>query len=122
MGLNGNDYVEAHHIIEFSTEQGPDITDNLLCLGPDSHSRIHHGAPSVVDDLYRTLQNNGVLNLERYKHMCTEYRCLTKKHVNILYAKKLISSYDKEELLSLIEKNGVDPVFLNSLSIPTENY
>lgn len=121
MGLNGNGYVEAHHIIEFSTEQGPDITDNLLCLGPDSHSRIHHGAPVVVDDLYRTLQNNGVLSLERFKHICTEYRCLTKFHVNALFSKKLISSYDKEELLTLIDEYGVDIAFLSSLKIPTEN-
>lgn len=121
MGLNGNCYVEAHHIIEFSTEQGPDITDNLLCLGPDSHSRIHHGAPSVVDDLYTTLQNNGVLNLERYKRMCIEYRCLTKKHVAVLFSKKLISSYDKDELIELIDKYGVDKNFLDSLNIPTEN-
>jgi hypothetical protein len=120
MGQNGNYYVEAHHIIEFSTEQGPDITDNLICLGPDSHSRIHHGSTAVVDDLYRTLQNNGVLNLDRYKRICTVYRCLTKRHVSILYNKKLISSYDKEELYGLIDRFGVDQDFINSLSIPAD--
>ncbi|MDD3832229.1 MAG: hypothetical protein PHW00_06230 [Clostridia bacterium] len=120
MGTNGNYYVEAHHLIEFSTEQGPDITDNLICLGPDSHSRIHHGTISVVDDVYRTLQNNGVLNLDRYKKICTVYRCLTKKHVTILFNKKLISSYDKDELNSLIDEYGVEQSFLDSLSIPAD--
>lgn len=121
MGSNGSYYVEAHHILEFSTEDGPDITDNLICLSPDSHSRIHHGSNEVVEDLYRTLQNNGVLNFERYKKICTVYRCLTKKHVMILFNKKLISSYDKEQLNNLIDEYGVDQAFIDSLNYPVDN-
>jgi hypothetical protein len=29
-GRNNDGYVEAHHIIEFSTVNGPDIIDNLI--------------------------------------------------------------------------------------------
>lgn len=117
---NGRNYVEAHHIIEFSTENGPDITDNLICLGPHNHSLIHHGSTSTVNDFYLTCQTRGVLTLDRFKAICTKYNCLTKQHVKVLLSKKIISKIDAEELNKLIDENGVDPLFLESLYIQKE--
>lgn len=114
---NGRNYVEAHHIIEFSTENGPDITDNLICLGPHNHSLTHHGSTSTVNDFYLTCQTRGVLTLDRFKAICTKYNCLTKQHVMVLLSKKIISKIDAEELNKLIDENGVDPLFLKSLNI-----
>lgn len=114
---NSRNYVEAHHIIEFSTENGPDITDNLICLGPHNHSLIHHGSTSTVNDFYLTCQTRGVLTLDRFKAICTKYNCLTKQHVMVLLSKKIISKIDAEELNKLIDENGVDPLFLKSLNI-----
>lgn len=117
-GKNGKNYVEAHHIIEFSTEDGPDITDNLVCLGPQNHSLIHHGSDGAVSEFYRTCQTRGVLTFDRFKSICVKYRCLTHKHVVILEHKKMISKTDAEELNLLIDEYGVDPIFLSSLTTP----
>ena len=118
-GKNGHNYVEAHHIIEFSTENGPDVTDNLICLGPQNHSLIHHGSDSTLEDFYRTCQTRGVITLERFKNISNNYKCLTDEHVDTLVAKKIISKLDAEELKKLIAANGVDDKFLEALNIPS---
>lgn len=99
---NGKYYVEAHHLIEFSNENGPDITENLIILGPEKHRLIHLACKEEIEDLYNHLKTNGVINIERFKRMHTIYNCLTSQHIQILADKKLISSIDKEELLELI--------------------
>lgn len=99
---NGQYYVEAHHIIEFSKENGPDITENILILGPEKHMLLHHACQEEKEDLYNHLKTNGKINIERFKRMHTIYNCLTAEHVEALANKKLISSIDKVELLKLI--------------------
>ncbi|OLA78131.1 MAG: hypothetical protein BHW55_02355 [Candidatus Melainabacteria bacterium 35_41] len=99
---NGQYYVEAHHIIEFSRENGPDITENLIVLGPEKHMLIHHACQEEKEDLYNHLKTNGKINIERFKKMHTIYGCLTEEHIEILHKKKLISSIDKEQLLDLL--------------------
>lgn len=116
-GKNGKNYVEAHHIIEFNGEGGPDITDNLICLGPQNHSLIHHGSTKEIEDFYTSCISRGVLSYDRFKNICEKYRCLTKKHVKILLAKKIISKLDADDLNNLIDIYGVDDSFIN---IPTE--
>ena len=118
-GKNGRNYVEAHHIIEFNGENGPDITDNLICLGPQNHSLIHHGSSNTVQDFYRTCQTRGVLTFERFKGICVKYQCLTNEHVGVLLAKGIISKTDSQELIDLIAQHGVNQDFLNSLNIPS---
>lgn len=99
---NGKYYVEAHHLIEFSNENGPDITDNLIILGPEKHRLIHLACAQEIDDLYNHLKTNGVINYSRFEKMHTVYKCLTKEHIEILADKKLISSIDKQKLLDVI--------------------
>lgn len=118
-GKNGRNYVEAHHIIEFNGENGPDITDNLICLGPQNHSLIHHGSTNTIQDFYRTCQTRGVLTFDRFKGICEKYQCLTSEHVNILLAKGIISKTDSIELLNLIDQHGVNQDFLESINIPS---
>lgn len=120
MGKNGKNYVEAHHIIEFNGENGPDITDNLICLGPQNHSLIHHGSHDTVEDFYNTCKSRGILTFDRWKNIIIKYQCLTKEHVTLLTKKKLISSYDAGELNKLIDTYGINPDFINSLSVPSE--
>lgn len=120
-GKNGRNYVEAHHIIEFNGELGPDITDNLICLGPQNHSLIHHGSSSAVDDFYNTCKSRGVITFDRFKNIIIKYQCLTKDHVRILFSKHIISKFDFDELNILIDQYGVDPKFLQSLQIPSSD-
>ncbi len=99
----GFNYVEAHHILEFNTEDGPDITDNLLILGPEKHRLLHNASNIEKEDLYRHLISNGSLQIERFENMIKMYKCLTKKHVEILYEKKIISRYDMDRLTIMVE-------------------
>jgi hypothetical protein len=99
---SGNYYVESHHIIEFGAEEGPDITENLIALGPEKHRLIHSACQEEIDDLYNHLKTNGVITIDRFKKMYTVYNCLTERHIQKLFDKKLISSIDRDELLNLI--------------------
>ena len=117
-GKNGHNYVEAHHIIEFNGDNGPDITDNLICLGPQNHMCIHRGSERAVADFFNTCKTRGVITFDRFKNICIKYRCLTKEHVKVLLSKSLISNIDANELLLLIEQYGVDPVFMSTLKTP----
>ena len=99
---NGKYYCEAHHIIEFNTENGPDITNNLVVLGPEAHMLIHHACKEDVNDAFYQLRLNGALNIERFKEMITIYHCLTEDQINILSNRNVITSREKEELLELL--------------------
>ena len=100
---NGKYYCEAHHIIEFSTEQGPDITLNLVVLGPEAHMIAHHACKEDKNDFYMQLAKNGVLNIARFKDMISTYHCLTKDQLEILYNKHIITLSEKQELRDLLE-------------------
>ena len=99
---NGKYYCEAHHIIEFNTENGPDITNNLVVLGPEAHLLIHHACKEEKDDAFMQLRINGAIDINRFKEMVTVYNCLTSKHIEALANKKAITSSEKAELLALI--------------------
>lgn len=100
---NGKFYCEAHHIIEFSTEQGPDITLNLVVLGPEAHMIAHHACKEDKNNLYMQLAKNGALDISRFKDMITIYHCLTKDQLEILYNKHIITLNEKNELRALLE-------------------
>lgn len=100
---NGKFYCEAHHIIEFSTEHGPDITLNLVVLGPEAHMIAHHACKEDKNNLYMQLAKNGALNISRFKEMITIYHCLTKEQLEILYNKHIITLNEKQELRELLE-------------------
>jgi hypothetical protein len=116
-GKKGQNYVEAHHIIEFSRENGPDITDNLICLGPENHMLIHHGSKDELDSFFEICRNKGLIDYNRFEKICLKYHCLTPEHVKALYKKGIINLEESERLNSLITLNGIDPIFLETLNI-----
>ena len=116
-GRSGYSYVEAHHILEFSRDNGPDITDNLICLGPANHSLIHHGDREDVLAFYARCKSLGLIDYHRFEIICTKYHCLTKDHVTKLIGKGILTTEEGNQLNSLIDLNGVDPLFLQSLNI-----
>jgi hypothetical protein len=99
---NGRYYCESHHIIEFSRENGPDITLNLLALGPEAHTLIHRACNEDVENAYLQLQKNGALDIKRFRDMASVYKCLTQDHINVLTNKKIITTIEKTELEQLI--------------------
>lgn len=99
---NGKYYVESHHIIEFTNEDGPDITDNLVILGPEPHKLIHHAVEDEVKNLYRCLVDKQAICFEQFKKMHEVYNCLTEKHVDILFGRNIINGDQKKELMELL--------------------
>lgn len=98
----GKYYCEAHHIIEFNGENGPDITNNLVVLGPEAHAIIHHACQDEIDNLYLQLVRNSALSIERFKEMITVYNCINESHIDVLYNKHIITSMEREELKAMI--------------------
>ena len=112
---NGVGYVEAHHIIEFSTVNGPDITDNLICLNSQNHDLIHHASQNEVRTFYNKCRVIKKFNFDRFKNIVVTYQCLTKEHVSFLVNKGIISDFDAFQLNELIDEYGVNDFFLNSI-------
>lgn len=99
---NGKYYCEAHHIIRFSDQDGPDITENMVVLGPEAHMIVHHACKEDVTDLYIQLIKNGAIKYEQFERMATVYHCLTEEHISILFDSRIITQIEKEQLLTLI--------------------
>ena len=101
----GINYVEAHHLLEFaeSEDNGPDIVENLIILGPEKHKLIHYAHPDRIEELYNDLKGNGTIKFEIFEKMIKDYNCLTDKHLDILNNKNLISSEELNQLSDLIE-------------------
>lgn len=102
---NGDNYVEAHHLIEFA-QNGPDIVENLLILGPEKHRLIHHACDEEKEDLYNHLKTTGVITFDLFKKMIDDYHCLNEEHLVILKNKKLISNSQYVQLNDLIRIHG----------------
>lgn len=101
---DGRNYVEAHHIIEFS-KGGPDVLENLLALGPTPHTQLHRGSERAVRDMYIDLMGRGAIRLELFENMIDNYNCLTEEHLDFLYTKGIISSQQKTYLMRRIESH-----------------
>ena len=99
---DGRNYVEAHHIIEFS-KGGPDILENLLALGPTPHTQIHRGSDNARRNMYTHLMSKGAINFNLFRTMIEDYHCLKEEHLDFLVINHLISTQQKSELLALIE-------------------
>lgn len=98
---DGRNYVEAHHIIEFS-KGGPDILENLLVLGPTPHAQIHRGSETAKADMYTHLMSRGAIRFELFKKMVVEYNALSSQHLDLLLSNHLISASQKNELMNLL--------------------
>lgn len=102
---SGKYYCEAHHILEFSTEDGPDITNNLVVLGPFAHTAIHHARQDEVDDIYFTLVKKNAITYKQLEEMVTIYKCLTLEQIDILKNRKIITSSETTALKELVTNN-----------------
>lgn len=102
---DGKYYCEAHHILRFSDENGPDITNNLIVLGPEAHMLIHHAVADAVTDAYMTLRLNNVITYERFEEMVKVYHCLDDNQINLLYNKKIITAQERDNLLTCFQQS-----------------
>ena len=117
IGKSGLNYVVPHHIIEFSRENGPDITDNLICLCSNNHDLVHHGSKEQLNNFYAECKKVGAITYARFETICKKYHCLTKEHVKALLKKGILTTKESNDLYALIDSVGVDPIFLQTLNI-----
>jgi len=94
---DGRNYVEIHHIIEFS-KNGPDVLENLLALAPTPHTQIHRGSERAIRDMYTHLLGRGAIRIELFERMIEEYKCLDNTHIDFLHSKGIISTQQKNQL------------------------
>lgn len=99
---DGKYYCEAHHIILFGDEEGPDITNNLIVLGPEAHKMIHHANARTIKEAYLSLRKNKAITLEQFEEMITEYNCITEAQIDILLRKNIITEREHERLRDLL--------------------
>ena len=101
---DGRYYTEAHHIIHFNEEDGPDITNNLVSLGPEPHTAIHQGSKEVAEDVYLQLLKNNVLHYKRFEEMVTLYDVINEHQIDLLKKKKILTSKEHENLVNTYRK------------------
>lgn len=105
--VNGHNYVESHHIIEINGEDGPDIVDNLLVVGPLYHELMHHACKEELTDFYVGLRMNNIITLNTFKGMIDNYHCLQEKHIKSLFNKHLITKSEYYELVDYINNSVI---------------
>lgn len=60
---NGQPYAEAHHIKPLGTpHNGPDISENILCVCPNHHVQLDYGAIKIERSILRTVTGHTVGN------------------------------------------------------------
>lgn len=64
----GQNFMEPHHLIPISKQglysQDIDITQNLICLCPNCHSKIHYGVKSDIQTMLRTFLSARQIDLK----------------------------------------------------------
>ena len=69
---NGRQYSEAHHVIPLS-QNGSDLTDNIMCLCANHHRQMHYGDVKVNFDHYNfyvTLDGERLKPIPRWRMIC----------------------------------------------------
>ena len=105
--FNGHNYVESHHIIELNGEDGPDIVDNLLVVGPLYHELMHHACKDELVQFYMGLRMKNIVTIDTFKIMIKNYHCLEEKHIKSLLNKHLITNDEYSDLIDYIDKDVV---------------
>ena len=69
---NGRQYSEAHHVIPLS-QNGSDLTNNIMCLCANHHRQMHYGNVKVNFDHYNfyvTLDGERLTEIPRWRMQC----------------------------------------------------
>lgn len=86
-------YIEFHHLIPFSTDNGPDHYLNLFGLCPSCHRKIHFAKIEARTELYNSIAENNHLKkslLDRIEELYSE-GILEPIHLDFLLKENIIS-------------------------------
>ncbi|MDB9847206.1 HNH endonuclease [Flavobacteriaceae bacterium] len=95
-------YLEFHHLIPFSTDNGPDHYLNLYALCSNCHSKMHHLHSSMKPDLYNELEKNNLLEKTFVDRLETLYSqgFLEAIHLDYLLKENIINNDEYEGFMS----------------------
>ncbi|PKE38758.1 HNH endonuclease [Macrococcoides caseolyticum] len=69
--FDNNPYIEAHHLIPMATQglfqYNIDFADNIICLCPNCHRRIHYGVKSDKSEMVQKFYKERHEKIEDYK-------------------------------------------------------
>ena len=69
--FDNNPYIEAHHLIPMATqglfEYNIDFADNIICLCPNCHRRIHYGVKSDKSEMVQKFYKERHEKIESFK-------------------------------------------------------
>jgi len=102
INTNNLPYLEFHHLIPFSTDNGPDHYLNLYALCSNCHSKMHHLHFSMKPDLYNELANNNLLEKTYIERLETLYShgFLEAIHLDYLLKENIINNDEYEGFMS----------------------
>lgn len=102
INTNNLPYLEFHHLIPFSTDNGPDHYLNLYALCSNCHSKMHHLHFSMKPDLYNELENNNLLEKTYVERAETLYQSgfLEAIHLDYLLKENIINNVEYESFMS----------------------
>lgn len=102
INTNNLPFLEFHHLIPFSTDNGPDHYLNLYGLCSNCHSMMHHLHFSFKTDLYQKLEKNNLLKIDFIDRLETLYSngFLEAIHLDYLLKENIINSDDYEIFMS----------------------
>ena len=89
----GIPYIEFHHLIPFSENNGPDHYLNLLALCPTCHRKLHHMNPDDKQNIYNGIDKfnyNRMTIVDRMKELKNQ-GILKSYHLEFLLADKAIT-------------------------------
>tara|TARA_B110001450_G_C17663612_1_gene498470 strand:- start:2347 stop:4401 length:2055 start_codon:yes stop_codon:yes gene_type:complete len=102
INTNNLPYIEFHHLIPFSTDNGPDHYLNLYALCSNCHSKMHHLHFSLKPALYNELEDNNLLEktfIERLEVLYS-HGFLEAIHLDYLLKENIINNDDYEGFMS----------------------
>tara|TARA_Y100001954_G_C15819867_1_gene609384 strand:- start:2384 stop:4444 length:2061 start_codon:yes stop_codon:yes gene_type:complete len=102
INTNNLPFLEFHHLIPFSTDNGPDHYLNLFGLCSNCHSKMHHLHHSLKSDIYQKLEQNNHFKINYFKRLETLYLegLLEAIHLDYLLKENIISNDDYEVFMS----------------------
>jgi 5-methylcytosine-specific restriction endonuclease McrA len=99
---NNYPYIEFHHLIPFSTDNGPDHYLNLFGLCPNCHRKMHFLNVEDKNDLYNNLFKNNNLNMDLISrvNLLLEQGVIEPIHLEFLLKEGVLSKDKFEEYMN----------------------
>ena len=100
--INDTPYIEFHHLIPFSTDNGPDHYLNLFGLCPSCHRKVHFSKNDLRNDIYQNISKNNLMGIKIKDRIQSLYLegLLEPIHLDFLLKENIITEEEFESFMS----------------------